>query len=142
MYKIQKNSIGFKLIFSGATDKEELERWLNESENSLKTTHGTFGAIIDMRTPVALRPDAQAVMMKRQALYRAKGMQRSAVILNDPVVTGQFMRLAKESGIYQYERYLDASSDSQWQKHAEEWVRSGVDPDTVHTGAHEVALRK
>jgi hypothetical protein len=84
-----------------------------------------------MRTLVPLRPDSQALMVKGQALYRAKGMQRSAVILNDAVVTGQFMRLAKESGIYAYERYIDASNDPQWHRHAEDWVRSGVDPDKV-----------
>jgi hypothetical protein len=131
MYKIEKNDAGFKLTFSGTTNKEELERWLKESENALKGIKGAFSVIIDMRTLVPLRPDAQALMVKGQGLFRAKGMQRSAVILNDAVVTGQFMRLAKESGIYAYERYIDASSDSQWHRHAEDWVRSGVDPDKV-----------
>jgi len=129
MYKIERNDSGFKLTFDGSLKKEELEQWYKESENALKTTKGPFGVIIDMRNLAALRPDAQAVMVKGQGLYRSKGMQRSAVILNDPVVTFQFMRLAKESGIDAYERYLDASSDSQWQKHAEGWVRSGIDPD-------------
>jgi hypothetical protein len=39
------------------------------------------------------------------------------------------MLLAKESGIYNYERFIDASSDAQWQKHAEDWVGFGIDPD-------------
>jgi len=142
MYKIEKNSYGFKMTFGGAMTKEELEQWLKEAENALKTAKPPFGALIDMRTLVALRPDAQAVIVKGQGLFRAKGMQRSAVILNDPVVTGQFMRLAKESGIYAYERYIDASADPQWQRHAEDWVKTGTDPDAAHAHLQETVSRK
>jgi hypothetical protein len=52
--------------------------------------------------------------------YRLSGLERSAVILRDPIVTIQFMRLAKKSGVYKYQRYIDASSDQQWERHAEE----------------------
>jgi hypothetical protein len=40
MYKIEQNDAGFKLIFSGTTSKEELERWLKESEIALKAVKG------------------------------------------------------------------------------------------------------
>ena len=76
-------------------------------------------------------PGVQAEIVKGQMLYRDSGLERSAVILSDPIVTIQFVRLAKKSGIYKYERFIDASSDAQWEKHAEEWVRSGIDPDRV-----------
>ena len=62
-------------------------------------------------------------------LYRDGGLQHSAVILNDPIITIQFMRLGKQSGIYKYERFIDASNDAQWEMHADEWVRSGIDPN-------------
>ena len=68
-------------------------------------------------------------MVATQALYKEKGMQRSAVILNSKVTTMQFMRLAKESGIYAFERYLDASAMADWGKVAVAWVKDGVDPD-------------
>jgi hypothetical protein len=46
-------------------------------------------------------------MIKGQAMYRSCGMQRSCVILDDAITTIQFMRLARESGISKYERYID-----------------------------------
>jgi len=137
MHRIEKNNLGFKLTFGGAMNKEEMEAWYKEAEQSLQGAKGPFGVIVDMRTLEPLSPDVQATMVKGQGLFRAKGLQRSAVILNNPLVTVQFMRLAKESGIYAYERYLDASSDSHWQKHAEDWVKSGVDPDLLSISAQK-----
>jgi len=129
MYKIERKNGSFTLTFGGRIDKPEMERWVKDSEKELGFCHGAFGVIIDMRTLDPLRPDVQSVMVQGQALYRSKGMQRSAVILDNPVLTFQFMRLAKESGIYAFERYIDSSSDAGWQKRAEAWIISGVDPD-------------
>lgn len=135
MYKIEKSSIGFKLTFGGNMQKPELDQWFNEAETALKGCKPGFGVIIDMRTLEALRPEAQAVMVKGQSLFREKGMKRSAVILKDKVVTIQFMRLAKDSGIYAYERYFDASADPNWQKHAENWLGAGIDPDKLQASS-------
>jgi len=84
---------------------------------------------VDMRTLKPLPPDAQPIMVAGQQLYKEKGMQRSVVILADAVTTMQFRRLAKESGIYAWERYLDASSNADWKKVGEAWLTQGVDPD-------------
>ena len=129
MYKIEKKEDGFTLTFGGKMDKAELQKWFKESEQALTTCNREFGIIIDMRTLQGLPPDAQAVMVQGQGLYKKKGMQRSAVILNSAAIAMQFKRLGKESGIYAFERYLDASSDTSWQKHATDWVKSGIDPD-------------
>jgi hypothetical protein len=61
--------------------------------------------------------------------YTATADYSIPLILNDPIVTIQFMRLGKQSGIYKYERFIDASNDAQWEMHADEWVRSGIDPN-------------
>lgn len=127
MYKIEQIDLGFKLTFGGTVTKEDLEPWFEESKNALIMCKEPFGVIVDMRNLELLPPAVQAEIVKGQMLYRESGLERSAVILSDPIVTIQFRRLAKKSGIYKYERYIDASSDAQWEKHAEEWVRSGID---------------
>lgn len=127
MYKIDQIDIGFKLTFGGTVTKEDLGPWFEESRKALNTCKKPFGVIVDMRDLGLLSPGVQAEIVKGQMLYRDGGLQRSAVILSDPIVTIQFMRLAKRSGIYKYERFIDASSDAQWKKHAEDWVRSGID---------------
>jgi hypothetical protein len=82
-----------------------------------------------MRNLKPLPPDAQASMEEGQKLYKQKGMERSVVILNSASLTMQFKRIAKETGIYEWERYVDASKTADWEKVGLDWVKKGVDPD-------------
>jgi len=128
MYKIEKNDLGFHLTFGGDMTKAELEKWYEESEQALTRQHVPFGVIIDMRTLAPLPVDAQEVMVLGQAMYRSRGMQRSCVILHDAITTIQFMRLAKHSGIFKGERYIDASAHKDWLREARNWVEHAVTP--------------
>jgi hypothetical protein len=140
VYKIERTDIGFKLTFGGTVTKADMQPWFEESKEALNHCKKPFGVIVDMRSLELLTPDVQAEIVKGQRLYRDRGLERSAVILRDPIVTIQFMRLAKKSGVYKYERYIDASSDAQWEKHSEAWVRSGIDPDRWRASARGAAF--
>ncbi|MFC1474836.1 hypothetical protein ACFLQK_02215 [bacterium] len=129
MYKIELKQSGFLLTFGGFMDMDEMESWYKDSENVLESPPESFGLIVDMRDLRPLPVDAQSLMVKGQQMYKQKGMKRSAVILNSPITTMQFKRLAQESGIYDYERYIDASSTARFKEVATEWVRDGIDPD-------------
>ncbi len=129
MYKIEKRSSGFFITLGGFIEPAEMKEWLEESKNKLAGVISSFGVIVDMRTLAPLPSAAQAIMVEGQQLYKRAGMQRSAVILSNAVTTVQFRRLAKESGIHTWERYLDASAEPQWQQKAVDWVTSGKDPD-------------
>ncbi|MGA2376777.1 MAG: hypothetical protein ABSF72_14745 [Candidatus Sulfotelmatobacter sp.] len=128
MYKIDRTDLGFQLTFGGDMTEAEIHTWYQESARVLAGMCLPFGVIIDMRTLAPLPVGAQAMMIKGQAMYRSRGMQRSCVILDDPITTIQFMRLAKESGIFKYERYIDASVHEDWRKTARNWVRDAVSP--------------
>jgi len=106
--------------------KAELERWYEESKQALTGPQAPFGVIIDMRTLAPLPVEAQQVMVQGQAMYRSRGMQRSCVILHDAITTIQFMRLAKHSGIFKNERYIDASAHKDWLREARNWVEHAV----------------
>lgn len=128
MYKIDKTDLGFYLTFAGAMTKAEIEKWYAESEQVLKGPLAPFGVIIDMRTLALLPVDAQGVMVRGQAMYRSRGMERSCVILDDAITTIQFMRLARRSGISKYERYIDASAHKDWLAEARNWVGNAIAP--------------
>jgi DUF971 family protein len=85
--------------------------------------------MVDMRTLKPLKPDVQAVMVEGQKEYKVRGMERSAVVVPNAIVAMQFKRLAHESGIYQWERYIDASKSADWEKVAEAWITKAADPD-------------
>jgi hypothetical protein len=128
VYKIDKTDLGFYLTFAGDMTKPELERWYRESEQALTEQQGPFGVIIDMRTLALLPAEAQGVMVRGQSMYRTRGMERSCVILQDAITTIQFMRLARQSGIFKYERYIDASTHADWLAEAQNWVTRAIAP--------------
>lgn len=128
MYKIERRPSGYLLTFGGIIDEAEMKRWASESAQALAKETSPFSVVVDMRTLAPLKPEAQSAMVEGQKLYKGKGMTRSSVIVNNAVTAAQFRRLAKESGIYQWERYIDGTRD-QCQKLAVEWARDGVDPD-------------
>ena len=128
MYKIDKTDLGFNLTFAGDMTKDEIEKWYTESEQALIGQQSPFGVIIDMRTLAPLPVEAQEVMVRGQSMYRSCGMERSCVILDDAITTIQFMRLARKSGIFKFERYINASEHRDWLARARNWVRHAIAP--------------
>jgi len=129
MYKIEKQSYGFKLTFADFIKSDEMAKWVEESKATLLGASSSFGILVDMRTLKPLPADAQEQMQAGQKLYKQKGMQRSVVILNSAVMTMQFKRIAQETGIYEWERYIDASKETNWEAKGIAWLENSTDPD-------------
>ena len=129
MYKIEKKIYGYKITFGGFIDENEMKKWVEESKIALQTAPKSFGIFVDMRTLKPLVAEAQRYMQEGQKLYKEKGMTKSAVILANAVTKMQFKRIAQETGIYQWERYIDESSNPNWEKTGIDWVQNGIDPD-------------
>jgi len=129
MHAIEKKPWGFKLTFGETILDDEMKNWAKESQHALVGATGKFGVFVDMRTLKPLAPEVQNTMVGGQQLYKRAGMERSVVILNSMAVTLQFKRLAKDSGIYQWERYIDASTKHNWEQAGIDWLTKGTDPD-------------
>ena len=130
MYIIEKKIFGYKLTFEGFMLAEEMRAWVEESREVLKTAPASFGVFVDMRSLKPLPADAQAYMQEGQKLYRARGMARSVVIVDNAVTKIQFKRIARETGIYEWERYIDASDTPGWEQAGIDWVQDGKDTET------------
>lgn len=129
MFNIEKKNYGVALTFDGFIKKEEMQEWVNETKKVVPTMNNAFGVLVDMRTMKTLPRDSQELMQEGQILFKQKGMERSVVILNSATVTMQFKKIAKETGIYQWERYIDASKVINWETVAKSWLEKAIDPD-------------
>ena len=129
MYKIEKQDYGYKLTFGDFINEDEMKKWVEESKSALLTSPNSFGVFVDMRTLRPLPAEAQKHMQDGQKLYKSKGMTRSVVILANSVTKMQFKRIGQETGIYQWERYIDESSNPNWEKAGINWITNGIDPD-------------
>lgn len=129
MYKIEKKDYGVKLIFSGVISQEEMAKWVAESATIVKTLPAKFGVFVDMRELKTLSQESKVEMEKGQILFKTKGMERSVVILESAVTAMQFKKIAKDTGIYEWERYIDASAVKDWEEKGKKWIISAIDPD-------------
>jgi len=129
MFKIDRENYGYKLTFSGTIKADEMEQWVEESKKELASQAGKFGVFVDMRNLKPLDESAQKKMEAGQKLYKQKGMERSVVVLDSALLTMQFKRIAKETGIYDWERYINAAVTPNWEEVGINWITKGVDPD-------------
>ncbi len=129
MYKIERKPFGFKLTFADSIKVEEMQAWADEAKRAVSMKSGKFGVFVDMRELKPLPQEAKVVMESGQKAFKEGGMERSVVILSNTILTMQFKRIAKESGIYLWERYIDASKEPNWEKIGEDWISKGTDPD-------------
>jgi hypothetical protein len=128
MYDIERTEFGYELTFGGQMDRDELLEWRAESEDTVANTPGSFGTLVNMRDLDALDDDAQEVMVETQHDYREWGMERSAVVVDSATTKLQFRRLAQESGIDEWERYVDTETFDDPRAAALAWIRDGVEP--------------
>ena len=132
MWKISKQTFGFVLTFAGIIGPEEMKAWVTQSKVELAgQLPSIWGVIVDMRELQPLNQASQAVMLEGQIAYKARGMVRSAVALQDAITTLQFRRLARNSGIDAWERYIDAAENPNWQSIAKQWIVAGAEPPTA-----------
>jgi len=129
MYSIEKKDFGYRLTFGDVIEAAEMKAWLDESKVVLQTSPESFGVFVDMRTLVPLRRDAQPFMQEGQKLYRKSGMVRSVVILDNAATTLQFRRIARETEIAEWERYIDAGAVEDWEAAGLAWVKDGIEPE-------------
>jgi hypothetical protein len=131
MYRIETRDYGYKLTFAGSIKADEMKAWVQESKTILAAGSRKFGVLVDMRELKPLIDDARLFMREGQKLYKRTGMVRSSVAVNSPIIKQQFQRIAMETGIYEWERYIDASSVATWERVGLDWIEHAVDPDEI-----------
>lgn len=129
MYKIEKTPYGYFLAFVGFIEASEAAKWKKESGSLLIGTKKNFGVIVDLTLIKSLPIDSRKIMLEGQQMYKTHGMERSAVLLKNKIITMQFKKLAKESGIYEWERYISSENTKDAEKLAMDWVVNSIDPD-------------
>lgn len=129
MFQIEQIDYGYRLKFGDFIQPNEMKTWMNESIEALTKAPYNFGVLIDLRRIKPLPAESQNYLQQGQKHIKEKGMKRSVVILDKPITKMQFKRIAKETGIYAWERYIDASTDKEWEQKGIEWITKGIDPD-------------
>ena len=121
---------GFRVHGPGYITPAEARAWFEDLKTRVLAREGKpFGLLVDSRTQKANPPDTQELIKESMVWLRGHGMERSVVVLDSTVALIQILRLAKATGVYAYERYLDALKDPDWEAKALDWIIRSIDPD-------------
>jgi hypothetical protein len=135
MHRLEETKYGYKLVLEGFLQREEVGQLLESIKVKIRPREkgDSFPLLLDMRKSNAFPADARDLIKQCLLFCKQSGMERNAVVLNSAIATLQARRIAKETGIDRWSRYIDASSrPDDWEKIAVEWLIRGVDPETTH----------
>ncbi|MCK4537911.1 MAG: hypothetical protein KAV42_03830 [Candidatus Krumholzibacteria bacterium] len=128
MYSIEKMDYGFRIVLGGVVGVEEARKWLKEFRALVEEAGEPFNVFVDMRTLIPFSDEAQEPLQEGQRFARELGMIRSVVILRDNLTTLQLIRLARETGIYNTERYISSLDNPDWEQQGLDWLLEGKEP--------------
>lgn len=129
MFTIEKAPYGLHLIFKGHFPKDEANLWARDAKEAFLGYDGEFCVFVDMREMELMPPESRQNIVDVQRTARKNGMIRSVIILKDKITTLQLKGIAKETGIYEWERYIDADAELNWEEIGLDWIINSVDPD-------------
>jgi hypothetical protein len=129
MHRIEQTQYGYKLVFEGFLQKHDLSTLLDDMKQTIRSRGRKFPVLMDMRHSRAFPADAQEILKEAIRFFKQVGMERNAVVLNSAIATLQARRLGKETGIDAASRYIDASTEQDWEKVALDWLVAAKDPD-------------
>jgi len=133
MHRIEQTKYGYRLVIEGFLQRDEVGQMLESMKKAIQPDKGvTFPLLMDLRNSRAFPADARELMKETILFCKRAGMERNAVVLNSAIATLQARRLAKETGIDRWARYIDASSRPDWEKIAVDWLVGAVDPERRH----------
>lgn len=125
---MDKKNYGYKLTFSGFQNTFEIESYIKELKSYMEEKTGDFGIMVELRQMKPLAPESQEALTTSQKLVATR-LTRSATIVNDnAIIKMQFKRLSKQSGVADSKRFIDTSSNTNWEKLAENWIAKGIEP--------------
>ena len=128
MYKIEKTEYGFKLVFEGFIQADEMRQWYEETKKSLEDVTEEYKVLVDMRKMKTLPPDAKKILEEGQRYHVEKGGIGSAVIASNVITKEQQKNIGARSGVGPREVYIDGS-DPNCEEKALNWLLHGISPE-------------
>lgn len=129
MYTMERTTYGLFIEVRDTLSKADAEQWVEDLKAATTDIDGEFGAFADLRKVLLLSPKSKDAVQAGQIHARKHGLVRSVIILSDEVTVLQMKGIARLSGTYEWERYINADAEPNWEQIGLDWVIHAIDPD-------------
>ena len=138
MYTMERTTYGLYIEVRDTLSKVDAEQWVEDLKAAITDINGEFSVFSDLRRVLLLSPESKDAVQTGEMYARKHGLVRSVIILNDEITVQQLRGIARLSGVYEWERYIDASAVGNWEQIGLDWVIHGIDPDEKSQDAKSV----
>jgi hypothetical protein len=121
-------SYGYRTMITSPFTLADAAAWFEDMQRAVGAPH-PFSQLIDLRDSRTSSEDDAGVIGTAMRWARHQGLVRSAVVVSSVVTTLKINRLARAAGVYEGERYVDASGDPHWEAKALAWIEQGIEPE-------------
>ena len=129
VYTIEKKPFGLMLSFDGMMDEGIAKKFAEDFMKIFDSFDCSISLLINLIKGKPMPAESQAAVNDCYKAVIKKGLIRSANIVPSSLMKLQMIRRAKEFGTYDKARYIDSSSNSNWEQIALDWIEKGIDPD-------------
>lgn len=138
----QKKEYGFHFCFSSPITVDEANKWSTEVTHAVSQSRGDCFVFADLRNCGLIPSECKHIIENVQTFFCKNGLKRSVVIVSDPMTTMQMKIVARETGIREWERYIDSSSNPDWEQMGIDWIVHSIDPDNKVERSKATSLEK
>lgn len=128
MHRFEEKNGYLRMNLSGHLGAEEMKEWFESSKVAAQRSGPPPLVMVDLREMSVLPKEAIPMMEEAQRTAKKNGLVRSVVVVKSAILQMQFQRIAKGTGISDKERYISAETNPNWEKAAEDWLLSGIEP--------------
>ncbi len=131
MHRFEKTDYGFRITARGTYTAEDVEVYQVELLETLSQADQPFSLVVDVRGHVPFDAAAARAMERLHEAARQMSLQRTAIVVDSPVLKSQALQIADNSKTAPIDRIIDASRNPDWEKQAIGWAAEGIEPGTV-----------
>lgn len=128
MYTIEKTDYGLHVIMGGVYGDQEIRQYIIEKERLLATHEGPYSLLIDLRMAMPPSPEDAKLLAGSQRRLQLGNLQRMAIVVASPVITGSAKQVGFLSGADDSTRIILASRTPHWMEQALGWILKGIEP--------------
>lgn len=137
MIDIERTSYGFRLTLAGKVTIEQATQMKVEVAALVATFKPPFGIVADTREVIPLAPAVKNLFLEAELIAKEAGLDRSAVVIQSPVVKSQAEQLSFLSQINSTQRIINAFTTVNWEEVALAWVVDGIEPSRAHQESNQ-----
>lgn len=129
MHHIEEASYGYHLTFDGFMNRSDMEAWFEDMKKAVSGRTSPYGVLVDLRGAVAFPAEAQEVLFQGIGFCIEHHMEANAIVFSNAIAKIQASRISREAGMADRAIFLDASSTSDWEQKAVDFLTHGKRPD-------------